>query len=67
MVKNETLGVTDDTSNEITATKNPPNQGIIADNPEIIPRIKQLGCPIIKNAKVYSTSVIPTILINPVR
>ena len=32
--------ITEDTNKDITATKKPPNQGIIADNPDNIPNIK---------------------------
>ena len=32
--------ITDDTNKEITATKKPPNQGIMAHMPDNIPRIK---------------------------
>ena len=52
--KNILVLITEDTNNDITATKKPPNQGIMADIPDKIPNINQLGCPIIKNAKVYS-------------
>ena len=38
--KNILVPITEDTSNESIATSNPPKYGIIADNPESIPRIK---------------------------
>ena len=37
---NNLVLMTEDTNKEITATRKPPNQGMIADNPEIIPKIK---------------------------